>query len=116
MFTVLLVREIYLKEQYLKLYLDQNQDQNQNQDHNQNQRSMSEHDRSSIIIVCKDEKDWIDPKTGVPYAGFEMGDINMITMKHIFKFKNSVIVLDDMGDKFDKDIIFYFTGRKKIFK
>ena len=48
---------------------------------------MAEHDRSSIIIVCKDEKDWIDPKTGVPYAGFEMGDIYMITMKNMFKFK-----------------------------
>ena len=58
-----------------------------------------------IIIVCKDEKDWNDPKTGVPYAGFEMGDIHMITMKIIHKFQNSVIVLNDMGDKFKKDIV-----------
>ena len=38
----------------------------------------------------------------------------MITMKNINKFQNSVIVLDDMGDKFNKDIVYYFTeGRKK---
>ena len=37
----------------------------------------------------------------------------MITMKNILKFQNSVIVLDDMGDKF-KDILYYFTeGRNK---
>ena len=71
-------------------------------------------EQKQLIIVCKDEKDWLDPKTGVPYAGFEMGDINMITMKIILKFQNSVIVLDDMGDEFNKDIVYYFTeGRKK---
>ena len=70
--------------------------------------------QKQIIIVCKDEKDWIDHKTGAPYAGFEKGDINMMTMKNILKFENSVIVLDDMGDKFDKDIVYYFTeGRNK---
>ena len=43
-----------------------------------------------------------------------MGDINMITMKNILKFQNSVIVLDDMGDKINKDIIYYFTeGRNE---
>ena len=68
----------------------------------------------SKIIVWKDGNDWIDPKTGAPYAGFEMGDINMITMKNILKFQNSVIVLDDMGDKFNKDIVSYFKeGRNK---
>ena len=71
-------------------------------------------DNKNIIIVCKDEKDWIDPETVAPYAGFEMGDINMITMKNILRFQNSGIVLDDMGDKFNKDIIYYFTeGRNK---
>ena len=75
---------------------------------------MVEHDRRSIIIVSKDEKDWSDPKTGAPYDRSEMGDINMITMKNILKFKNSVIVLDDMGDKFNKDILYFFTeGRNK---
>ena len=35
-------------------------------------------------------------------------------MKNILKFKNSVIVLDDMGDKFNKDIVNCFTeGRNK---
>ena len=43
-----------------------------------------------------------------------MGDINLITMKKILKFQNSVNVLDDMGDKLNKDIVYYFTeGRKK---
>ena len=27
----------------------------------QEQKRMTEHDRRSIIIVCKDEKYWIDP-------------------------------------------------------
>ena len=75
---------------------------------------MVEHDRRSVIIICKDEKDWIDLETGKPYAGFDLGDINMITIKNILKFQNSVIVLDDMGDKINKDIIYYFTeGRNK---
>ena len=34
--------------------------------------------RRSIITVWKDQKDWIDPKTGAPYDGFEMGDIDVI--------------------------------------
>ena len=57
----------YFVKQYLKLYLDQdqnrNQDQNQNQDQNldQNQKSMVGQTQKQIIIVCKDEKDWIDP-------------------------------------------------------
>ena len=33
----------------------------------------------------------------------------MITSKNKSKFKDSVIVLDDMGDKLNKDIAFYFT-------
>ena len=38
----------------------------------------------------------------------------MITKKSILKFQNSVIVLDDMGNKFNKDIVYYFTeGRNK---
>ena len=38
----------------------------------------------------------------------------MITVKNILKFKNSVNVLDDMGDKFNKHIVYYFTeGRNK---
>ena len=71
-------------------------------------------EQKQIIIVCKDEKDWIDPKTGVPYGGFEMCDINMIKTKNILKFPNSVIVLDDMGDKFNKDIVLFFLQKEEI--
>ena len=77
----------YFIRQYLKSYLDprtdfvcgkpsgytdQNQDQNQNQDHDQ---------AENIIIVCKDDRDWIDPQTGEFYIGFHTCDINMITSK-----------------------------------
>ena len=34
-------------------------------------------------------------------------------MKSILKFKNSVIVLDDMGHKLNKDIAYYFTERRQ---
>ena len=38
----------------------------------------------------------------------------MITMKNTLKFENSVIVIDDIGDKFNKDIVLIFTeGRNK---
>ena len=33
----------------------------------------------------------------------------MITSKIKSKFKDSVILLDDMGDKLNKDIAYYFT-------
>ena len=33
----------------------------------------------------------------------------MITSKNKSKFKDSVIVLDDMGDKLKKEIAYYFT-------
>ena len=33
----------------------------------------------------------------------------MITSKNKSKFKDSVIVLDDMGDKLNKDMAYYFT-------
>ena len=33
----------------------------------------------------------------------------MITSKNKSKFKDSVIVLDDMGDKLNKEIAYYFT-------
>ena len=33
----------------------------------------------------------------------------MITSKNKSKFKDSVIVLDDIGDKLNKDIAYYFT-------
>ena len=84
----------YFIRQYLKLYLDHDQDQDQ---------------AKNITIVCKDDKDWIDPETGEFFIGFNKCDINMITSKNKFKFKDSVIVLDDMGDKLNKNIVYYFT-------
>ena len=33
-------------------------------------------------------------------------------MKNILKFQNSVIVLDDMVDKFNKDTVYYFTEER----
>ena len=72
-----------------------------------------EQEQKRIIKVCKDERDWIDPETGMPYAGFDMCEISMITPKNMPNFEDSV-VLDDMGDKLNKDIAYYFTdGRHK---
>ena len=74
---------------------------------------MVNHEQSSLtdqaknlIIVCRDDRDWIDPDTGVFYIGFNTCDINMITSKNKSKFKDSVIVLDYMGDKLNKDIAY----------
>ena len=79
-------------------------DQNQNQDQQQAKK---------IIIVCKDDRDWIDPETGEFYIGFKKCDINMITSKNKSKFKDSLIVLDGMGDKLNNDIAYDFTeGRR----
>ena len=79
----------YFIRQYLKLYLDPRTDsvcgkpsgytdhnQNQNQDQNQNQQQAK-----NIIIVCKDDRDWIDPETGEFYTGSITCDINMVTSK-----------------------------------
>ena len=75
---------------------------------------MKFHDRRSIVKVCKDERDWIDSETGNPYTGFNMSDINMIKPDNMPKFRYSVIVLNDMGDKLKKAIAYYFTeGRQK---
>ena len=79
-------------------YIDEDQDQDLNRDQAKN-----------IIIVCNDDRDWIDPETGEFYIGSSKCDINMITSKNKSKFKDSVIVLDDMGDKLNKDIAYYFT-------
>ena len=90
--------------QYLKLYSVRNQDQNQNQNQNQNR----DQDKN-IVIVCKDDRDWIDPESNKFYTGFNKCDINMITKNNMHKFQNCVIVLDDMGDRLNKDIGYYFT-------
>ena len=69
----------YFIRQYLKLYIDprigytdQSQNQNQNQDQDQ---------AKHIIIVCKDDRDWIDSETGEFFIGSNTCDINMITSK-----------------------------------
>ena len=95
----------YFIRQYLKLYSVQNQDprssftdQNQNQDQAKN-----------IVIVCKDDRDWIDPESNKVYTGFNKCDIITITKNNMHKFQNCVIVLDDMGDRLNRDIAYYFT-------
>ena len=92
----------YLIRQYLKLYSVQNQDQNRDRNQNQDQAK-------NIVIVCKDDRYWIDPESNKFYTGFNKGDMNMITKNNMHKFKNCVIVLDDMGDRLNKDIAYYFT-------
>ena len=80
-------------------------------------KNLVEHDQKSIIIVCKDEKDWINPETNMPHTNFKMCLINMITLKYRPKFKDSVIVLDDMNEKLNKDIAYYFKkGRHYYIK
>ena len=99
--------------QYLKLYSVQDQDENQNQDL---RSSLVNHEQSSftdqaknIVIVCKDDRDWIDPESNKFYTGFNKCDINKITKNNMHKFQNCVIVLDDMGDRLNRDIAYYFT-------
>ena len=103
----------YFVRQYLNLYLDPRTDSvcgkpsgytDQDQNQNQNQQQAK-----NIIIVCKDDRDWIDPKTGEFFIGFDTCDIYLIRSKNKSKFKDSVIVLDDMSDKLNKDIAYYFT-------
>ena len=90
----------YFIIQYLKLYSVQNQDQDRDQVQDQ---------AKIIVIVCKDDRDWIDPESNKFYTGFNKCDINMITINNMHKFQNCVIVLDDMGDRLNKDIGYYFT-------
>ena len=69
----------YFVRQFLKLYSVQNQDlrssfTDQNQKHNQDQAK-------NIAIVCKDDRDRIDPESNKFYTGFNKCDINLITKK-----------------------------------
>ena len=83
----------YFIRQYLKLYSVQNQDQDQDRDQVQDQvqdlrSSFTDQDQAKIIvIVCKDDRDWIDPESNKFYTGFNKCDINMITKKICIKFK-----------------------------
>ena len=79
-----------------------NPDQNQNQNRDQNQDK-------NIVIVCKDDRNCIANESNKFYTGFNKCDINMITKNIMHKFQNCVIVLDDMGDRLNKDIAYYFT-------
>ena len=62
----------YFIRQYLKLYSVQNQDQNQDQNEDQNQ---NQDHAKNIVIVCKDDRDWIDPESNNFYTGFNKCDI-----------------------------------------
>ena len=105
----------YFIRQYLKFYLDHDQVQDQVQHQVQHQvqdqdpRSsytdqVQDQDQRSIVIVCKD-----DTESNKFYTEFNKCDINMITKNNMHKFQNCVIVLDDMGDRLNKDIGYYFT-------
>ena len=59
--------------------------------------------------MCKDDRDWIDLESIKFYTGFIKGDINITTKNKMHKFQNCVIVLNDMGDRLNKDIAYYFT-------
>ena len=96
-------RKTYFIRQYLNLYSVQNQNQDQNQNQNQNQDQAK-----NIVIVCKDDSDWIDPESNKFYTGFNKCDINMITKNDIHKFQNCVVVLDNMADRLNKDIGYFF--------
>ena len=57
-------------------------DQDQEQEHQGTcLADEQDQDQKSIVIVCKDERDWINPKTGKPYSDFNMCDKKMITKK-----------------------------------
>ena len=73
----------YFIRQYLKLYSVQNQDQNQDQNQYQNQ---NQDQAKNIVIVCKNDRDWIDPESNKFYTGFNKCDINMITKNKMHKF------------------------------
>ena len=89
-------------EAWSETHRDQDRDQDQNQDKAQNQSK-------NIVIVCEDDRDWIDPESNKFYTGFNKFDINMITKNSMHKFQNCVIALDDMGDRLNKDITYYFS-------
>ena len=62
------------------------------------------------IIVCKDEKDWIDPEIGQVDELKNMCNFYQITSRNISEFENCVIVLDDMRDRLSrKNMLFLNT-------
>ena len=69
-----------------------------------------EEHKKKIIVVCKDEKEWTYPETGMHYDGFNMCGIDMITSENIDHFDNCLIVIDDMGNKLESDMAEYIAG------
>ena len=61
----------YFIRQYLKLDSVQNQDQDQDQDQD---RDQVQDQAKIIVIVCKDDRDWIDPESNKFYIGFNKCD------------------------------------------
>ena len=70
----------FIIRQYLKLYQDQDGEALLETHQDQNQ------DNRNIIIICKDERDWINPETGKPYSDFNIFDMNIITSKKCICF------------------------------
>ena len=64
----------YFVRKYLKLDLNQSLVQDQDP-----RSGYTDQDQKSIILVCKDEREWINPETGKRYAELNMRDINIIT-------------------------------------
>ena len=101
----------YFNRPYLKLYLDYDQDPRTDSVCGKQSSYTDQNQLKNIVMVCKYDRDWINPDTGEFYIGFNKCDINMTTSKskkNMSKFKNCVIVLDDMGDNLNKDITCYF--------
>ena len=82
-------------------------DQALNRDQVQSQNQDQTNDKNKII-VCKDERDWIDPESNLIYKGFKKFYIKMITSTIMSKFKDIAIVPDDMCE-LNNDIAYYFT-------
>ena len=62
------------------------------------------------VIVCKDEKDWIDLEIGQVDELKNMCNIYQITSRNISEFENCVIVPDDMRDRSSrKNMLFLNT-------
>ena len=85
--------KFFFVKQYLNLYTQE-----------------EEEHKKEVIIVCRDDNDWINPETGEPYDGFDMCTMDMITSENIEYFENSVIVIDDMVNKLNNETADYFGG------
>ena len=74
----------YFVKQFLKLYQDRDQERPIARSRS---KTKSKSNNKKIIIVCKDERDWINPESGEPYSDFNMCDINMITSENMRIFQ-----------------------------